>query len=131
MNANATFSFGDGIPPTSQSLDLQSVVTHEVAHGLGITSSYSSASGHSAFGLTRYDSFLKDINGNVAKAGTFGDPNPLAVIGQKGDLFWTGQNANLTYGGNTPLYITYTPVCFFQVRLSPISSTRVKSNIFC
>ncbi|MBT6565041.1 MAG: autotransporter domain-containing protein [Candidatus Scalindua sp.] len=105
VNANATFSFGDGIPATSQTLDFQSVITHEVAHGLGITSSYSSASGHSAFGLTRYDSFLKDINGNVAKAGTFGDPNSLAVIGQKGDLFWTGQNANSTYGGNTPLFI--------------------------
>ncbi len=98
-NTGYDFYLGDGLP--GYHLDFRTYVTHEILHGLGLVSGYSSSSGFS--GVTRWSSLLEDIDGNRAEYGTFGTPNPLTVVGPQGTVLWLGDYANATYGGPVPI----------------------------
>ncbi|WP_316346877.1 autotransporter domain-containing protein [Desulfuromonas acetoxidans] len=101
INYNSAFDFhyGKGLP--GYFVDFRSAVTHEIIHGLGITSGYSQSSGF--YGVTRWSSLIEDSDGNRAEYRTLGTPNPLTVLGPQGTLLWLGDYANATHGGPVPI----------------------------
>jgi uncharacterized protein with beta-barrel porin domain len=90
--------------PAYRTLDFQSLINHEIIHAMGITKGYFGPEYGYYYGITRWDSFLSDVNGNVPMPGTTGYPDPMTVIGPEGTVYWTGEYANTTYGGAMPIY---------------------------
>ena len=95
----------DGNCP-SQEYDLESIILHEIAHGLGFTSS-DNFDVFSQVGAmdqpTPYDAYAETAQGERL----MDFPSPSADLGQalQSPLFWTGKNAVAAYGGkNIPLF---------------------------
>ena len=91
--------------------DLQSVITHEITHALGFTSSYNntgdkfdsfSTSPPPTNYLTTWDTLLVDSAGNVPEAGTSGDPGDFNELDSP--VYWTGTNANTLYDNPVTIY---------------------------
>lgn len=98
-NSDQSFHYGDGLP--GRQSDFTSTITHEILHGLGIGTGYTQSDGFLA--LSRWDSLIEDADGNRPRAGTFGTPEDLTVIGPEGTVRWLGEYANATYGGQMPI----------------------------
>lgn len=103
LSTTFPWHFGAGLPEPG-TYDFQSVLVHEIVHGLGITTGNFRSDYGYYFGITQWDSLIRDLQGNVAAGGTTGYPNPMTLIGPEGTLYWTGANANATYGGNMPIF---------------------------
>jgi outer membrane autotransporter protein len=100
FNSEKSWHYASGLPGRQH--DLQSSLTHEIVHGLGIASAYLSEDGFLV--LSRWDELIEDSSGNRPQAGTFGAPEPLPLIGPEGTLRWRGEYANATYGGQMPIF---------------------------
>ena len=103
ISTSFPWHFGPGLPDPG-TYDFQSVLVHEIVHSLGIVSANFRSDYGYYFGITKWDSLMRDQQGNVAAGGTTGDPNPMTLIGPEGSIYWTGAYANATYGGNMPIF---------------------------
>lgn len=114
VNANVPFYYGtDGKPPGTQ-VDFVSVMTHELLHGLGFTSTFREQGGYGVFGDGTYDtesgrSGLPDIYDRFVNLGHSGDNRVLALETDarvaaltSGNLYWFGvygrQGNNFGFG---------------------------------
>ena len=104
------WNFGSG-KPSSSTIDFRSVVTHEIGHSLGMSSTYYSDTDQ-FWGISTWDSFLVDQNGVMPKAGTTGvtASGVAADFDQLGNVYFTGANAVAANGGK-PVAI-YAPDAF-------------------
>ncbi|MHC4561665.1 MAG: PEP-CTERM sorting domain-containing protein [Planctomycetota bacterium] len=102
------WNFGDG-DPAGNTIDFQSVITHEIGHSLGFSSSYDPQRkdfGWLGFanqyaGLTDWDKHLIDADGTTPPVGG----GRARKFDAKDDpVFWTGAIANDYYGGAVPIY---------------------------
>lgn len=126
INSNQSWYLGtDGNVPGSR-FDLTTVMLHEIAHNMGMISSYNDSTGlwgqagtGGVLGLTLYDSYLSDQQGHTPKVG----PNNDLVVGGfvvtsganvdvTGTVYLDGPNASASNGGQ-PLPV-YTPSSFDQ-----------------
>ncbi|MEI8309292.1 MAG: hypothetical protein WCH98_00910 [Verrucomicrobiota bacterium] len=118
VNSNQPWYLGtDGNVPVG-SFDLTTVTLHEIAHNMGMISSYFEPlelwglPGTLGQGLTLYDSYLRDQQGHTPKVGPNGD---LVVAGfvvtsganvdVTGTVYFDGPNARASNGGQpVPVY---------------------------
>lgn len=107
LSANLPWHFGSDAPGNGL-FDFQTVVTHEIIHAMGVSNGYFGTSWGYANGITKWDSLMQDINGNIPLPGTFGTPGDMAVIAPEGTVYWIGEHANATYGGHVPIYTSST-----------------------
>ena len=100
---NPSFNFYTGLETSGFSgLDLQSVVTHEITHSLGFSSSYNSTTdlfGYEyavdEYAMQIWDHNLEDGNGNLPDPGTTGSPADFNQV--DAPVYWTGENGNVAY----------------------------------
>ncbi|MCU1600271.1 MAG: hypothetical protein JWO22_980 [Frankiales bacterium] len=91
----------DGNPPAGY-IDFESVVLHELGHGLGFTGSsdYDSGTGEGSFGSTPmiFDRFLE----STAGTSLLSLPNNSTALGSayKSPVFWNGSHATAANGGS-------------------------------
>ena len=103
--SGSSWNFGSGTPSWN-AIDFRSVVTHELGHSLGFDSTYKLVSDDvfsaPSYGISAWDSFLIDENGNSPKAGTKGTPGNFDQVG---NVYFTGQAAKAANGGqNVAIY---------------------------
>jgi len=100
------WNFGDGAP-AGNAVDFRSVITHEIGHSLGFSSSYDPTRkdfgwiNNSYRGLTDWDKNLIDSDGTVPPAGGGRERQFNAT---DDPVFWTGTIANSFYGQPVPIY---------------------------
>ncbi|AKJ64745.1 hypothetical protein [Kiritimatiella glycovorans] len=111
--AGVGWNFGEDGPGPGQ-IDFRSVITHELGHSVGVTSSYLSeedffgyvgrdAMGDPVYeGLTAWDVNLVDSAGNRPAVGTNGVPDNFDELGNP--VYWDGDTATNLYGGLVPIY---------------------------
>ena len=123
-NASVRWYFGtDGLTPSGK-VDFESVVLHELGHGLGFIGGASLSGGKGAI-RTNGDPYVYDLfpadaptGGNhlVNSPGIYPDPGTaLAAALQSNSVYWDGVNANAANSGVRPKL--YAPV-FFQTGTS-------------
>ncbi|MEX0887539.1 MAG: PEP-CTERM sorting domain-containing protein [Phycisphaeraceae bacterium] len=99
----AWYTSTDGQPP-SGTLDMATLMAHEIGHMLGMAASYINSGqvwGMFASGerrLRQYDTFLRDQNGESPEPGTGGSFDVL------GDVVFVGEKAVEVFGGPVPIY---------------------------
>ena len=91
--------YGQGMP-SSGTADFETVITHEIMHGLGIVGESFGGDGAFPDGVTRWESLLQDVQGGRP---VYGEMPSLQVVGELGTIFWTGEHANEIYGGPVPI----------------------------
>ena len=91
-------SFEQGLPGHMK-LDYEMLLTHELLHGIGVTSGHDE-NGSFSNGITAYASLLQDKDGNVP---INSDELSILIKGELGTVYWTGEYANATYGGQLPV----------------------------
>ncbi|MCW2499170.1 MAG: hypothetical protein JWN87_846 [Frankiales bacterium] len=101
---DAGFYFGtDGAPPAG-TVDFESVVLHELGHGLGFTGSMDVAGGLGSYSTPlpdRFDRFAEDASGTTVLS----RPNSsaeLATVLQGGSVYWRGASAMARNRGDRP-----------------------------
>jgi hypothetical protein len=95
--AGYAWNFGAGAP-TSDEIDFRSVISHEIAHWLGFTTTYSdSTDTWWDEGITRWDSFLIDEDDNVPAADSGGTPGDFNELDNP--VYFTGPLATAANGG--------------------------------
>ncbi len=104
------FYFGTDGAPASGQIDFETVVLHELGHGLGWTGSMSvDAAGLGSFGSTPdyapdyFDRFAYDQQ--TGGAALVDRANPSASLGnslRSGSVYWQGSNAVAANGGSRP-----------------------------
>ena len=100
FGTTASWSFGSGTPTASQ-YDFRTVVTHEIGHTLGFTSTYNTSTGtFSSLGLSLWDQNLIDSAGNRPATGSAG----LTFNEVGNPVYFTGANAIATYSDAVPVY---------------------------
>ncbi|MCF7818266.1 MAG: PEP-CTERM sorting domain-containing protein [Kiritimatiellales bacterium] len=109
--AGLAWNFG-AAAPTGNEIDFRSVITHEIGHSLGWLGSYDPSLddfGYGGYGLTTYESFLVDSNGNKPLNGGTGTPGNFNELDNP--FYFDGFNATNLYGGLVPIYApsTYEP----------------------
>mgnify|MGYP000548383924 CR=1 FL=1 len=100
---NPSFNFYTGQDASGFSgLDLQSVVTHEITHTLGFSSSYNSMTdlfgyeyAADEYAMQIWDHYLEDGNGNLPDPGSSGTPGDFNQV--DAPVYWTGENGNAAY----------------------------------
>jgi len=107
--AGVSWNFGADAPGSGE-IDFRSVVTHELGHSLGWSSSFDNnyndwgwfdnTYGH--YGLTDWDKNLVDSSGNRAQSGSAGTPGDFNQTDDP--IFFDGANAITLYGGDVPIY---------------------------
>ena len=108
VNSLASWYRGGGIGPSKSEYDLQSVMLHEIAHGLGFlsTDSYDEFFGYGSIDQpTPYDAYAQTGDGR-----RLSDlPSPSLELGEAltSKLVWSGANGIAANGGVKPLL--YTP----------------------
>lgn len=99
----------DGNPPSGQ-IDFETVVLHELGHGLGFLASARFTNGQGRYGFTSqdipqvFDTFMIDGNSNKL-TDTSIYANPSSALGstyQSNNLFFDGPSANAAAGGSPP-----------------------------
>lgn len=97
--AGYAWNFGADTP-TSYEIDFRSVVTHEIGHGMGFVSSYSSSTDKWWLGgITAWDSWLRDDAGNAPLANSSGTPGNFNQLDNP--VWFTGPNAMAANGGTS------------------------------
>ena len=102
--AGNAWNFGAGAPGVGE-IDFRSVVTHELGHSLGWSSSFDddwNDWGLGGYGLTAWDENLVDSAGNRAQSGTAGNPGDFNQTDNP--IYFDGANASALYGGAVPIY---------------------------
>jgi len=102
--AGLAWNFGSGAPAAGE-IDFRSVVTHEIGHSLGWLGSYDSVAdnfGLGDYGLTTYESFLVDSQGNKPLNGGTGTPDNFNELDNP--VYFDGFSATNLYGGLVPIY---------------------------
>ena len=100
------WNFGDDSTAGNQ-IDFRSVITHEIGHSLGFSSTYRLAQkdfgslGVGYSGLTEWDKHLVDGDGTTAPAG---GGKARQFDAEDDPVFWTGTAANAFYGSAVPIY---------------------------
>lgn len=131
VNMNCDFDnwyFGTDANPAQGTIDLTTVVLHEIAHGIGFFGSFSVeegemtgrwGQGEEVLRPFSYDRFVEDADGNdVLDESVY--PNPSGAIwealtGRREGLFFTGTDAVTSLAGTeTPDAKLYTPEEFAQ-----------------
>ena len=118
------FYFGtDGLPPAGQT-DFETVVLHELGHGLGFAGSMSVASGSGTYSTPNpavYDRFAYDAasGGNLVLAQPNGSA-ALAAVLQSGSVYWDSPAANAANGGTRAQL--YAPAQWVPAAASPTST---------
>jgi len=108
VNSLASWYRGGGVGPSKSEYDLQSVMLHEIAHGLGFlsTDSYDEFFGYGSIDQpTPYDAYAQTGDGR-----RLSDlPSPSLELGEAltSKLVWSGANGIAANGGVKPLL--YTP----------------------
>ena len=108
VNSLADWYRGGGVGPSKSEYDLQSVMLHEIAHGLGFlsTNSYDDYFGYGSIDQpTPYDAYAQTGDGR-----RLSDlPSPSLELGEAltSKLVWSGANGIAANGGVKPLL--YTP----------------------
>jgi hypothetical protein len=108
VNSLANWYRGTGVGPSKTEYDLQSVILHEMAHGLGFlsTDSYDNFFGYGSIDQpTPYDAYVQTGDGR-----RLSDlPSPSLELGEAltSKLVWSGQQGIAANGGVKPLL--YTP----------------------
>jgi hypothetical protein len=108
VNSLATWYRGTGVGPSKTEYDLQSVILHEMAHGLGFlsTDSYDDFFGYGSIDQpTPYDAYVQTGDGR-----RLSDlPSPSLELGEAltSKLVWSGTQGIAANGGVKPLL--YTP----------------------
>jgi hypothetical protein len=108
VNSLASWYSGTGVGPSKTEYDLQSVILHEMAHGLGFlsTDSYDSFFGYGSIDQpTAYNAYVQTGDGR-----RLSDlPSPSLELGEAltSKLVWSGQQGITANGGVKPLL--YTP----------------------
>jgi len=103
----STWNFGADAP-TLVEIDFRSVITHEIGHSLGWSSTYDYLYddwgwlGTSYAGLSEWDKNLVDSLGNKPLSGGTGTPGNFNE--EDNPVFWDGSNAVGYHGGNVPIY---------------------------
>ncbi len=117
--AEAPWYFGTDGNPGSGQVDLESVVLHELGHGLGLVGTFDGLDPNDGFDIQRgyyglsgsgteptiFDTFLSDGSGNKLGAGTYrNNTTALGAVlrGSYGGARWSGGNGMAAYGGNRP-----------------------------
>jgi hypothetical protein len=108
VNSLASWYRGTGVGPSKSEYDLQSVILHEMAHGLGFlsTASYDDFFGYGSIDQpTPYDAYVQ--TGDERRLSDL--PSPSLELGEAltSKLVWSGQQGITTNGGVKPLL--YTP----------------------
>jgi hypothetical protein len=107
--AGHAWNFGADAPRANE-IDFRSVVTHEIGHGLGFTSSYNSSTDKWWLGgVTAWDSWLRDDAGNQPAPDSTGSPGNFNQLDNP--VWFVGPNAMAANGGSAvPVYApaTYT-----------------------
>lgn len=103
--AGSSWNFGSGTP-SSNAIDFRSVVTHELGHSLGFDSTYnlttSDVFSDDSYGISIWDSYLIDENGNAPEAGSTGSPGNFDEVG---NVYFTGSAARAANNGqNIAIY---------------------------
>ena len=108
VNSLADWYRGGGVGPSKSEYDLQSVILHEIAHGLGFlsTNSYDDFFGYGSIDQpTPFDAYIQTGDGR-----RLSDlPSPSLELGEAltSKLVWSGINGIVANGGVKPLL--YTP----------------------
>ena len=107
--AGLDWNFGDS-NPTANQIDFRSVLTHELGHSLGFSSTYdysfddwgwfTDSYGYS--GISAWDQNLVDSAGNKPLNGTRGVPDNFNEFDNP--VYWDGPAATALYGGLVPIY---------------------------
>lgn len=101
------WNFGDDTP-TADQIDFRSVLTHELGHTLGFTTSYEYSFDDWGWyfnrygGITDWDRNLVDSEGNRALNGTRGTPGNFNEYDDP--VYWDGPAATALYGDLVPIY---------------------------
>lgn len=101
------WNFGQDAPAADQ-IDFRSVLTHELGHSLGFTTSYDFSFDDWGWyfsrygGITDWDRNLVDSNGNKALNGTTGTPGNFNEYDNP--VYWDGPAATALFGGPVPIY---------------------------
>jgi hypothetical protein len=82
--------------------DLQSVITHEIVHSLGFSSTLNNTTDKFSTSLSTWDTLLEDSAGNVAESN--GDGTPGDFNQEDNPVYWTGSIANDLFGNPVPIY---------------------------
>ncbi|MCF7848924.1 MAG: hypothetical protein K9M45_08755 [Kiritimatiellales bacterium] len=111
--AGQAWNFGSDSPTAAQ-IDFRSVITHEIGHSLGFSSSYNVNTDLFGFvgydlsseamyeGITAWDMNLIDSVGNVPGVATNGIPGNFDELDNP--VYFYGANATNLYGGLVPIY---------------------------
>lgn len=101
------FYFGtDGAPPTGQ-VDFESVVLHELGHGLGFAGSMNVSSGSGSFNSPpmKFDRFNNEAAAGSTKVTTEVNPSTtLASVLQSQSVYWDGASGVASNGSRPRLY---------------------------
>ncbi len=124
-SAQTAWYYGVNGTPGAGQVDLESVVLHELAHGLGFVGTYDGIdettgvddlkgfSGLSGDGtnLTIFDTFATDGTGTSLSASTNSSNPPLGALlrGYQGGVQWGGANGVAAAGGTRPLLFSPNP----------------------
>jgi hypothetical protein len=101
--AGNAWNFGEDTTGDDE-FDFRTVITHEIGHSLGWIHSYSATTdtfGYGGYGLTTFESFFVDADGNAPLNGGAGTPDNFD---EEGMVFFNGYNATNLYGGLVPIY---------------------------
>jgi len=107
--AGLAWNFSAAAPGASE-IDFRSVVVHEIGHSLGFDTSYDPDYDDFGWldnnrryqGITAWDKFLVDSQGNRPASGTTGDPGDFNQTGNP--VYFNGPRATNSYGGPVPVY---------------------------
>lgn len=109
--AGVSWNFGSGSPGSGE-IDFRSVITHEIGHSLGWSSTYDYSFDDwgwmytdtygDYYGLTEWDKNLVDSSGNRPNNGGRGTPGNFNEADNP--VYFDGANAVGYYGDNVPIY---------------------------
>ncbi len=114
-NPVAPFYYGTDGAPTSGTVDFESVVLHELGHGLGFAGSMSMANGATAVTYSnpamKWDTFLVDGNGSSIVDNDASGSTQLTTA-MESPLYWNGTNGISANGASDP--VMYAPASWQQ-----------------
>jgi len=111
-NPVAPFYYGTDGAPTSGMVDFESVVMHELGHGLGFAGSMTMSNGNVVYSSPsmKWDTFLVDNAGNPMLGYASGSAQLTTAM--ESPLYWSGTDGSSANGGTRPTM--YAPAAWEQ-----------------